>query len=382
MKRFWSLLVIAILLFGTLSACGERQPIRIGLIAYLEGDALTIASSGQPGLNGAELAVDQINQNGGLRVAGVFYPVELVVEAVENNIEQSVEATHRLIEEKGVVAIVGPQYSGDAIAAGAVAEAASIPLVSGTSTNPQTTKNRRFVFRTAFVDTFQASALAQLAYNDLRVRRVAVLYDREDAYSSGLGLFFSASFANLGGEVVASETFVSGDWDMAQQFKRIMDVNPDLVFLPVYPAEAIYQAGSLRKLGFTGRLLGGDAWDALALVSLPAFEDAYASTAYSAVVKTPANQLFVADYLAAYNTPPIDAAGLVYDAFNLIFAAIQQEGSFTPTAIRDGLYSLPAYDGASGPIDFVDNGDPIKPINILKFERGELKFYKAIQPDQ
>lgn len=379
MKRFWSLLVIAILLPGLFSGCGERPSIRIGLIAYLGGDAITIASSGQPALNGAQLAVDQINQRGGLRVAGNSYPVQLVVQAIENNVEQAVDATRRLIEDEGVVAIVGPQYSGDAIAAGAVAEAAGIPLISGTSTNPQTTRGRQFVFRAAFVDTFQARALAQLAYNDLRVRKAAVLYDSEDAYSSGLGLLFSASFANLGGEMVARETFASGNWDMDRQFKRIIEAQPELVFLPVYPAEAIYQAGSLRKLGFTGRFLGGDAWDALALIQLPAFEGAYAATAYSAAVKTPANQVFVEQYLAAYNTPPIDAAGLVYDAFNLIFAAIEQENSFVPANIRDGLYSLPTYEGAAGPIDFIDSGDPVKPINILKFDRGALKFYKAVQ---
>ena len=382
MKRFVSLLLVSVFFVSLFSGCNlrEQQPIRIGLIAYLKGDGITITSSGTPTLNGAQLAVRQINDRGGLRVGGRAYPVELVVEGIENDSEQAVAAVRRLIEDENVVAIVGPQYSGDAIAAGAIAEEAGVPLISGTSTNPATTKDRKFVFRATFTDIFQAEALAGMAFKDLNSRRAAVFYDSSDSYSSGLALLFSALYANLGGKVVASETFESGNWRMDDQFRRIIDADPDLVFLPVYPAEAIYQAGTLRKLGFTGQLLGSDGWDALALVNLPAFEGAYASTTYSAKVTTPQNQVFIRAYEELYNTAPIDSAGLTYDALQMIFAAIQQEQSFDRLAIRDGLYKLPLYSGASGPIDFVENGDPLKPINILIFERGELQFYKAIQP--
>lgn len=382
MKNFPGLVCAGILLLGLLTGCAQEQPIRIGLIAYLEGDAITVSSSGTPSLNGAELAVSQINQKGGVNINGRLHPVELVVESVENDVEQSVAAAKRLIEEEGVVAIVGPQYSGDAIAAGEVAEAAGVPLISGTSTNPRTTEGKKFVFRATFTDTAQAIALADLAFNDLRAQRVAVLYDREDTYSSELALLFSAEFANRGGEVVASETFVAGDWDMDQQFARIIDATPDLVFLPVYPAEAIFQAGSLRKLGYNGQLLGSDGWDALSMINLPAFEGVYATTTYSAKVKTPANQIFIQQYAEVYNTDPVDSAGLVYDAMNMIFAAIEQKSSYLPADIRDGLYELPSYLGASGSIDFVSNGDPVKPINVLRFDRDGLRFYKAIQIDE
>ena len=67
---------------------------------------------------------------------------------------------------------------------------------------------------------------------------------------------------------------------------------------------------------------------------------------------------------------------------NMLFAAIELKQSFEPVAIRDGLYELPAYIGASGPIDFVENGDPVKPINILYYDRGQLKFYKAVQVEE
>jgi branched-chain amino acid transport system substrate-binding protein len=382
MKRLLSILLISLFVFVSLSACGGQQgeSIRIGLIAYLEGDALTITTSGQPTLNGAQLAVEQINERGGLRINGRSHPVELIVATIENDAEQAVEAARRLIEQEGVVAIVGPQYSGDTIAAGEIAEAAGVPLVSGTATNPLVTENRRFVFRTTFTDDLQAITLADLAYNDLRARRVGIFYDREDAYSSGLAEMFAEKFVSYGGLVVVNETFVSGDWDMEGSLSRIVQINPDLVFLPVYPAEAIYQAATLRKMGYTGDLLGGDGWDTNVLVNLPAFDGTYATTTYSIQVATPENEVFIRQYNQAFSINPVDSAGLIYDAFKMIFAAIELQQSFEPAAIRDGLYNLPAYAGVSGMIDFVESGSPRKPITVLKLEQGAVKFYKVVQP--
>ncbi|MFO7585745.1 MAG: ABC transporter substrate-binding protein [Anaerolineales bacterium] len=382
MKPLLSILLVTLFALVSLSACGgaQAEPVRIGLIVYLEGEAMTINSSGQPSLNGAELAVDQINASGGLRINGRSHPVELVVASTENDAEQAVAAARRLIEQEGVVALVGPQYSGDAIPVGGIAEEAGIPMISGTSTNPLTTENRRFVFRATFTDDLQAVALADLAYSDLRARRVAVMYDQEDPYSSGLALMFSESFINYGGLIVASEPFDPNDWDMDDHFARIIEANPDLVLLPVFPAHAAYQVASLRKMGYGGHLIGSDGWDSLLLVNLPDFEGTYATTTYSVKVRTPENEVFINEYMAVFNTEPLDSAGLIFDAFNMIFAAIELEQSFDPAAIRDGLYNLPAYTGVSGMIDFVESGDPRKPINVLKFEQGEVIFYKAIQP--
>jgi branched-chain amino acid transport system substrate-binding protein len=382
MKKLLSVLFITLFTLVFLTACGgaQEEPIRIGLLAYLEGDAMTMNSSGLPTLNGAQLAVDQINANGGLRIGGRYHPVELVVAEIENNAEQAVAAARRLIEVEGVVALVGPQYSGDAIPVGGVAEEAGIPMISGTSTNPLTTENRRFVFRATFTDDLQAQALAGLAYNDLRARRVAVMYDQEDPYSSGLAQMFSESFIAYGGQIAASEPFEPEDWNMDDHFDRIIRSKPDLVLLPVFPAHAAYQVASLRKMGYSGHLIGSDGWDSLLLVNLPDFDGTYSTTTYSIKVTTPENEVFISDYMAAYNTEPVDSAGLTYDGIKMIFAAILLQQSFEPAAIRDGLYNLPPYTGVSGVIDFVESGNPRKPINVLKYEQGEVKFYKAIQP--
>jgi branched-chain amino acid transport system substrate-binding protein len=385
MKHFAGLFLVAVLFGSLFSGCGivpfrSSEPIRIGIIAYLKGDGITITSSGAPTVSGAQLAVRQINEKGGLVIGGRSYLIELVVEGIENDAEQAMSATKKLIEEEKVVAIIGPQYSGDAIAAGEIAEAAGIPLISGTSTNPRTTENRKFVFRATFTDTFQAKALAKLAYTDLQARNVAILYDQTDAYSADVALLFATYFGNEGGMVLASEGFESGNWNIEKQLLSILESESNLVFLPLYPAEAIYAAGALRKLGFTGTFLGSDGWDSATLMNLPAFEGAYSSTTYSANVTSLENEVFTQAYQAIYNTAPLDAAALTYDALQLIFLAIKQEQSFKPQDIRSGLYNISVYTGASGPIDFVKNGDPVKPVSILFYEAGQVEFYKAIQP--
>jgi branched-chain amino acid transport system substrate-binding protein len=384
MKNFLNVLLITLFVLVPLTACGGAQgePIRIGLLAYLAGDAMTINSSGYPSLNGAKLAVQQINESGGLRIGGRSHQVELIVAEIENDSEIAVAAAQRLIQEDGVVALLGPQYSGDAIPVGEIAEAAGIPMVSGTATNPRVTENRRFVFRTTFTDDLQAEALADLAYNDLFARQVAVMYDQEDPYSSGLAEMFSVSFTNYGGEITASEPFDPENWEQDAHFERIVAANPDLVFLPVFPAHAAYQVASLRKLGYEGQLLGSDGWDSLLLVNFPDFDGAYASTTYSVKVSTPKNDVFVKAYEQVFNTIPLDSAGLIYDAANMIFAAIELKQSFAPADIQQGLYELQPFEGVSGTIDFVANGNPLKPINILQFDKGDVRFYKAVQPGQ
>lgn len=367
-------------LFASGCELRSRQTIKIGIIAYLKGNGDTTNISGMPTINAARLFEQQVNNLGGARFAGQSYLVELVVEAIENDPSQAEQAMRALVE-KGVVAVVGPQYSGDAVVAGNVAEDAKIPLISGTATSPQVTENHNFVFRIGFSDTAQAAALAAFASHDLNKSRVAVLYDNTDTYSNGIARRFEIEFEALGGDVVAMVASTAGNQDLATQVAAIVEAAPEMIFIPTnYPADVIFQAGQLRKAGFTGTLLGSDGWDAPTLVKLPAFDGSYSTATYSPVVTTPQNRIFIKSYQEIYGITPNDAAGTTYDALGLIIAAIEHKQSFNPQAIRDGLMELSRYEGISGVIDYVENGDPVKPIMLLYFNEGVLEFYKAFQP--
>jgi len=363
------------------SACEIRsnQTVRIGLMAYLQGNGDAIATSGTPSLNAARLAVDEINASGGVNINGQRADVELVVASTENDAAKVQAATGKLIQTDKVVAIVGPQYSGDAIVAGDIAQLLNVPLITGTATNPQVTQGRNFVFRIPFTDDFQGKALADFAYYDLQARRIGILYDANDIYSNGLTQTFITAAEALGSRVVLTETFESGNVNIQPQIDRLLAAKLQLIFMPVYPADAMLQVGLLVKGGYPGYLLGGDGWDAVTQVKLPAFNHTYASTRYSVKVTYPENRQFIEKYQQIYGNPPNDSAASVYDAFNLIFRAIETAGSALPVDIQSSLMSMPVYNGATGPIDFVNSGDPAKPAYILYFLDGELYFFKAIQ---
>ncbi len=379
MKKIFLLLAALTL---SLSACEFRsnETVRIGILPYLQGNGDTIATSGTPSLNAARLAVDEINAAGGVLVNGQRASVELVVVPVENDAEKVKTGVARLIRDEHVSAIVGPQYSGDAIAAAELAERSGIPLITGTATNPQVTTGRKFVFRIPFNDEFQGLALASFAYSDLQARRVGVMYAADDTYSSGLAQYFINAMQASGARVVQVETFESGNVNIQPQIDRLLAANPQLIFLPVYPADAILQVGLLTRGGYAGYLLGGDGWDPVTLTHLPAFNHTYASTAYSTKITYPENRLFVDNYQRVYGNLPNDSAASVYDAFRLIFRAIEFENSAAPNDIQRGLYEMPVYNGVAGAIDFENSGDPAKPAYILYFLDGDLYFFKAIKP--
>jgi len=378
MKKLSVLLILTAL---ALSACEIRssQTLKIGMVTYLRGAGDTISTSGTPSLNAARLAVKEANDAGGVLMNGQRQQVELLVETSANDPVEATQAVKNLIAN-GASAIVGPQYSGDAIAAGETAEQAKVPLITGTATNPQVTVNRRFVFRIPFTDDFQGRALADFAYNGLQARRIGVMYDPNDVYSSGLAQSFMDSVQQYNARVVQVETFESGNVNIEAQIGRLLATNPQLIFLPVYPSDAIVQAGLLVKGGYQGYLLGGDGWDSVTLAKLPAFNHSYSSTSYSVKITYPENRSFIEKYQAAYNLAPNDSAASVYDAFQLIFKAAQAAGNTEPQALQQALYDLPVYNGVTGPIDFIETGDPQKPVYILYYLDGDLYFFRALKP--
>ncbi|GAB4487469.1 MAG: ABC transporter substrate-binding protein [Anaerolineales bacterium] len=377
-KTFLFLAALTILL----SACEFRsnETVRIGILPYLQGNGDTIATSGTPSLNAARLAMDEINAAGGVLINGQHTKVELVVVPVENDPEKVKAGVSRLVRSEEVSAIIGPQYSGDAISAAEIAQASGIPLITGTATSPDVTKGRNFIFRIPFNDEFQGRALASFAYSDLQARRVAVMYASDDTYSSGLANYFIAAVEALGSRVIQVETFESGSVNIQPQIDRLLAAKPQLIFLPIYPADAILQVGLLTRGGYAGYLLGSDGWDSVTQSHLPAFNHTYASTAYSTKITYPENRQFVEKYQQIYGILPNDSAASAYDAMNLLLRAISYKNSAAPVDIQRGLYEMPVYNGVSGAIDFTDSGDPAKPVYILYFLDGDLYFFKAIKP--
>ena len=380
-KRILCVLIL-ILTLGGLSACqNESAPsdvIRIGVIEYIENE--DTALSGQTTEYAARLAVQPITQEGGLLVDGQRVPVELVVLTIEDTPEAAVAAVRELINQRGVVVIVGPQNSTEAIPAGEVAEAARIPMICPIATNPQVTQGRQYVFRMSFRDDLQGIAMANLAYGEMGARRAAVIYNAADSYSSSVAEVFRQSFQAAGGAVVAFEPYATGAEDFTPQLTQVLQQNADALFLPTSHSEALMQGRQARQVGYAGLLLGGDGWDQYTLPALPEFDGAYMIGHCLMDDENAQSSAFVEAYQSAFDREPNDTASLTYDAVKLIFQAIQRQGSFEPQSIREGLLLLDPYPGVCGSVDFADSGDPTKSVIILHFTEGGFNFYEQLNP--
>ncbi len=386
MKRL-SLLIGLLIVMGLIAtACQPKGPetIKIGLNAELTGGVPVVGASCK---NGAELAVEEVNNAGGLEVGGRKYKIELLIEDNEDKAESAAAAAQKLNAE-GVLLMIGPNASRNAIPAAEVAEANKMPMISPWSTNPKTTidattgQPKKYVLRACFIDDFQGVVAARFAITELGTKKPAVLYDVASEYNKGIAEVYKKTMEEAGIPVVAFETYTTGDKDFSAQLTKIVESGADSLFLPNYYTEVPLQVQQAHKLGFTGVILGSDSWGAIELIDLCGAdcEGYFFTTHYAADIATPKAQAFIQAYQTKYGKVPDDVAALTYDAFGLAFQAIQTAGKIDREAVNAALHSIPSYEGVTGVLKFAGTGDPIKSAVVLQIKGGKFVYYTTAQP--
>ncbi|MEE8592476.1 MAG: ABC transporter substrate-binding protein, partial [Spirochaetia bacterium] len=181
--------LVPVVLCGFVLAVSCTRPpeeIRIGVIITTVMPLMESSAS-----NSIEIVRDSLEKEGGLEVSGRKHPVNFVVERITGGVpEEAVRVVNKLINQEDVVAIIGPDFSIDAIPSGEVAERSGIPLLSPLSSHPRTTAAREYVFRAAFLDSFQAKGMARFSVQDLKAEKIAVLYNIANPYSRGIAEIF------------------------------------------------------------------------------------------------------------------------------------------------------------------------------------------------
>lgn len=359
--------------------CDFAGEVYIGVIAPLTGD---IPKVGQSTVEAAEMAVDEINAECGLEIDGENYEVVIIVEDNEAKAESSVAVATRLIVEEEVVAIIGPQASKQAVPTGQVANDRETPMISPWSTNPATTLDRPWVFRAAFLDPFQGPVVANFALSEFGAETAAVLYDVASDYPKGLAENFRDAAEAAGIEVVAFESFTTGDTDFSSQLTNIIAENPDVLFTPQYYNEVPQIVRQARELGYEGMILGSDSWGTPDLLSLcgDACNGLFFSTHYAPDIATEVGQTFITAYEELYGAKPDDVAALTYDAFQILFTAIEDAQSLDRADIRDALANIELFEGVTGVMSFDEQGDPIKCAVIIQIKDGAFTYYDSACP--
>jgi branched-chain amino acid transport system substrate-binding protein len=373
--------ILASLALALLAAsCGQEEPpathgIAIGFFGALTGPQATFALSGR---NGARLAVEEINRDGGV----LGKRLELLVEDDHNDPSEAASAVSKLITRDHVVALVGENASSRSLAAAPIAQNYRVPMVSPSSTNLEVTKKGDYVFRVCFIDPSQGRALASFARRTLSAATVAFLVDVKSDYSVGLADAIRREFESSGGRVVADQKYAEGDSDFSAQLTSIRAAAPDVLFVPGYYTDAGMIARQAKSLGLTATIVGADGFDSPKLVEIggPAVEGAYFSNHYTPDDPSPAVRNFVAAYRKAHGGDPDSIAALSYDAARLIADAMRRAGSTEGKRVRDALASTRDFPGVTGRITFDAERNPVKPIVILKVEGGRFRYAGSVGP--
>ncbi len=266
MRKILSLVLVAVLMatmFFSLVGCGAKSnsdPIKIGFEGWSSG---ADAYMGQVAIAVLQDYIDKVNANGGW----LGRKVELVPYDISKDFSESINATNRLINQDKVTAIIGPDGSPFAIPLGDTVAAAKVPLLPYGS-NKLVTLNedgsvKPYVFRACPVDSDSASTLAKYVYNEMGVRKVATLVETTNAYCVGMTAAFTAAFTQLGGSIVAEESYPVEEIEFRAQLTKLAASEPEYIFMPAAAYKEVGNAAKqLSELGFADKIkiLGTDGW--------------------------------------------------------------------------------------------------------------------------
>ncbi|MBF5041768.1 ABC transporter substrate-binding protein [Aggregicoccus sp. 17bor-14] len=347
----------------------------LGVATALTGGQATFGISTR---NGIELAIAEANEAGGVK----GQKLATRVYDTQGKPEEAASAVTRLINQDHVALILGDVASSNSLAMAEKAQAAKVPMITPSSTNPDVTKKGDYIFRVCFIDPFQGFVMAKFARENLKLSKVAVLKDNRSAYSEGLADVFVRKFTEMGGKVVATESYSQGDTDYRAQLTAIKKQKPDAIYVPGYYSEVGIIARQARELGLNVPLMGGDGWDSEKLFELggSAVEGSYFSNHYSSQDPNERVQKFVQAYKAKYGGVPDALAALAYDAARVAVDAIKRAPDTKPASLRDAIGQTKDFAGVAGTITLDENRNPVKSAAVLKVGDGTYEFVTTVAP--
>ena len=376
MRKSLFVLTLAILIIAMSSVVLAQDVIKLGIAEPMTG---AMAVGGELCMQGYELAHEQ-------KPTVLGKQVELVLVDNKSDKVEAASAVSRLIERDGVVGVFVGYGSSMAIPGGEVADKAGIPMLSASATNPLVTQGKDFVFRACFLDPFQGEVMARYTFEDLGIKKAALLVDIAQDYSVGLANFYKKTFEELGGEIVSDTKYNTGDQDFSAQLSQIIASGAEALFFPGYFGDVALIAIQGRELGYEGQYLGGDTLHNPTLVELAgdAAEGLIASTFFvddeELAKDNPEAEKFIKLFKEKYNESPNAVSVLTYDSYNLMLDAIERAGSFDPLAIRDALAATKDFLGAGGSITIDETGDAVKPAILVKIVNGDFVYETTVNP--
>jgi len=368
------ILLNALALLAAVTAVFAQDEIAVGEYASLTGGS---ASFGQSSHKGTELAIEEINNAGGV----LGKKIKLITEDDQSMAGQPATIVRKLISQDKVVAVLGEVASSKSLEAAPICQQSKIPMITPASTNPKVTETGDYIFRVCFIDPFQGTVMSKFARSK-GWNKVAVLTDVKQDYSVGLAEWFIKDFTANGGQIVKEQKFSSGDKDFKPQLTSIKASKPDAIFVPGYYGEVSLIAKQARLLGIKAPLLGGDGWvgDSLLKVAGNSLDGSFFSCHFSSDDKAPKVQDFVTKFKAKYGEVPDDMAALGYDSAMILAEAMKKAGTTDPEKLRDAIAATKDHEGITGKISLDEHRNASKPAVILTIGDGGFKFVENVAP--
>jgi branched-chain amino acid transport system substrate-binding protein len=356
------------------------ETLKIGVVCPISGNS---AIAGKYITHGVEVVEQELG--GKITIKGFDYPIEFIYMDNEASEEKTTNVFQKLIEEEGVIAIVGPDMSKCALAAGSIAQNAGCPVVCTFATNTAVTEIGDYIFRACFIDPFQGKVAATYSW-EAGYKTAAILYNNADAYATGLTDAFVESFVALGGTIVASEEYSGSDVkDYNVQLTKLAASNSECLFLPNLLGEMPLQIQQARAIGMTCPIVCGDSADTpeVADVAGAAVEGVVYVSAFSAESTADAAVKFVQAYTAMHNgESPNSNAELAYEATKMVIFALQNAAELSRAGVRDALASITNLELPSGMITVGPDRNPIKGAVIMEYDAvGVSRFVSAVNPN-
>ena len=358
------------------SAKASGDSITIGTVTTNSG---TAAAYGEAEVKGFELAVSEINAKGGIN--GKKVKLESMDD--KGDATEASNAYNKLAGDNNVLAVAGPTISATTAAVAPLADQSKLVTIAPAATS-DSIETGNYLFRTCFKDSYQGEVAARFAAENLKVKKVAVLYGTGDPYSSGVGEAFAKAAEKLGLEVVDKESSSSADdTEYSAQLQKIQASGAELLYAPYYYSVAgPYIIPQARSVGFEGYVMGPDGYDGLKLTGDKSqYNKTYYTTHYSAddITNTKV-QDFIKSYKSKNNAEPNTFAALGYDTIYMIKQAIEKAGeNATREDVRNAVAGM-TFDGVTGKFTMDKSGSPTKSVTVLEMKDGKPVYNTTVQP--
>lgn len=386
-------LVLMLFMFGIIAGCGgttgdnagggdaaSADTIPVGINVELSGG---VASYGTNARDGALLAIEQINSDGG--VLG-----KQLKENVKDNkslIDESTNVSAALVSD-GIVAQIGPLVSSNVQASTPELMASQVPLIAPAATAVNVTvdksgKTMDYIFRVCFIDPFQGTLMAQFATEEIGAKTAVIYKDASSDYAKGLAEYFKKTFEKKGGKILAEEGYVKDDRDFRSTLTKIASEKPDFIYIPGYYQEVAPLIKQAREYGIDVPLGGGDGWDSSDMIKVAgaeALNNTYFTNHYSSQDPDPKIVAFVNAYKTKYDKDPDAFAALGYDSVQILAQAIKDAGEADPVKVKDALEKIEGFEGITGTMSIDEQHNPVKAGVIIEFKDGVQTMKTRIQP--